>query len=62
MFPVLVLVYRRLAISEERETRARFGAGWDAYAARTPRFVLRFTQRPMSTPAPVGGAHGRHHR
>ena len=39
MFPVLVLVYRRLAISEERETRERFGTGWDTYAARTPRFV-----------------------
>ena len=41
MFPVLVYVYRRLAISEERETRERFGAQWDAYAARTPRFLPR---------------------
>jgi len=41
MFPVLVLVYRRLSVSEERETRDRFGAEWDAYAARTPRFVPR---------------------
>ena len=39
MFPVLVLVYRRLAISEERETQARFGSAWDAYASATPRFV-----------------------
>ena len=41
MFPVLVYVYRRLAIAEERETRERFGARWDAYAAMTPRFLPR---------------------
>jgi protein-S-isoprenylcysteine O-methyltransferase Ste14 len=41
MFPVLVYVYRRLAISEERETRDRFPAAWDAYAAHTPRFLPR---------------------
>lgn len=41
MFPVLVVVYLRLARSEEREVKARFGAEWDAYAARTPRFVPR---------------------
>lgn len=39
MFPVLVLVYRRLAIGEERDVRQHFGAEWDAYAARTPRFL-----------------------
>ncbi|MBF6606318.1 MAG: isoprenylcysteine carboxylmethyltransferase family protein [Chloroflexi bacterium] len=39
MFPVLVLVYRRLAIEEEREVRERFGAEWDSYAASTPRFL-----------------------
>lgn len=39
MFPVLVYVYRRLAISEERETREQFGAAWDAYAQNTPRFL-----------------------
>lgn len=48
MFPVLVYVYRRLAISEEGETRDRFGARWDAHAARTPRFLprLRTDTRP----------------
>lgn len=44
MFPVLVFVYRRLAIGEEREVRAAFVAEWDAYAARTPRFVPRFAR------------------
>ena len=39
MFPILVVVYRRLAFSEEAEVRARFGPVWDAYAATTPAFV-----------------------
>src|SRR5574341_46911 len=32
MFPVLVLMYARLARREEREIRALFGETWDAYA------------------------------
>lgn len=44
MFPVLVVIYRRLAIAEERDVQARFGAAWDAYAAATPRFVRRFRE------------------
>ena len=39
MFPVLMFMYARLALNEEAEMRARFGATWDAYAARTPRFI-----------------------
>lgn len=39
MFPILVAMYGRLAVTEEREMRERFGAEFDAYAARTPRFV-----------------------
>ncbi len=39
MFPILVVVYRRLARSEEVEVRAHFGAAWDDYAAVTPAFV-----------------------
>ena len=41
MFPILAAVYVRLARSEEREVAARFGDGWAAYAARTPRFLPR---------------------
>jgi protein-S-isoprenylcysteine O-methyltransferase Ste14 len=41
MFPVLVLVYARLARSEERAVARRFGAQWTAYAARTPAFLPR---------------------
>lgn len=38
MFPVLVVMYVRLAKTEEREVRAQFGAEYDAYAARVPAF------------------------
>ena len=41
MFPVLVTMYVRLALNEEREADARFGETWRAYAARTPRFLPR---------------------
>ena len=41
MFPILVVVYRRLAIREEQEVAARFGEAWRSYAATTPRFVPR---------------------
>lgn len=53
MFPVLLVIYRALAIREEREIRARFGVTWDAYAATTPRFIPR-RARPRP-PAPPGG-------
>ena len=39
MFPILTITYVRLARREETEVRAAFGAAWDEYAARTPRFV-----------------------
>ncbi|HSH49814.1 MAG TPA: isoprenylcysteine carboxylmethyltransferase family protein, partial [Halomonas sp.] len=41
MFPVLVWMYSRLAIHEEREVARQFGEKWQAYAARTPRFIPR---------------------
>lgn len=39
MFPVLVVMYVRLAIAEERDSDAAFGLRWREYAAATPRFV-----------------------
>ena len=39
MFPILLIMYARLAITEEAEMRKRFGAEFEAYAARTPRFL-----------------------
>ncbi|HJV60361.1 MAG TPA: isoprenylcysteine carboxylmethyltransferase family protein [Albitalea sp.] len=47
MFPVLVVMYVRLAIAEERDSLRAFGEAWRAYAAVTPRFVPR-----------LGGGHG----
>jgi protein-S-isoprenylcysteine O-methyltransferase Ste14 len=41
MFPILVVMYARLATAEERAVRARFGAEYERYAARTPRFIPR---------------------
>ena len=39
MFPILLVMYARLALTEEAEMRKRFGAEFDAYAGRTPRFL-----------------------
>ena len=57
MFPVLVVIYRRLSIQEERLVHAEFGAQWDDYAARTPRFIPRRSaaSRPPA-PRPSVGA------
>lgn len=41
MFPVLMMVYSRLAASEEREVAQQYGPTWAVYAAQTPRFVPR---------------------
>jgi protein-S-isoprenylcysteine O-methyltransferase Ste14 len=46
MFPILLVVYRQLAIREERDVRAELGEVWDAYAARTPRFLPRRHSAP----------------
>ena len=48
MFPILVMVYVRLARREEAEIRAQFGPVWDAYASRTPGFLPRLTRRAPS--------------
>ena len=41
MFPVLAAMYVKLARSEERAVRARFGEGYDKYAAEVPGFIPR---------------------
>ena len=38
MFPILLVMYGRLAITEEKQMQEQFGAEFEAYAARTPRF------------------------
>lgn len=49
MFPVLVFIYRRLSIQEERAVAAAFGDEWDRYADATPRFIPRLGTPPSST-------------
>ena len=39
MFPVLVAMYGRLAVLEERGMLGQFGEDYSRYSARTPRFV-----------------------
>lgn len=39
MFPILVVMYSRLAIKEERDSKARFGKAWDEYADKVPAFI-----------------------
>jgi methanethiol S-methyltransferase len=45
MFPVLVLMYARLAITEEREMHRQFGEAYARYAAHTPRFIPKLGSR-----------------
>jgi methanethiol S-methyltransferase len=52
MFPVLVLMYGRLASTEEREVRAEFGRAWEAYAEKTPAFIPRLHARSVRHEAP----------
>ncbi len=49
MFPILLIMYGWLAITEEAEMRKQFGAEFDAYAARTPRFIPSFGARSSPT-------------
>jgi protein-S-isoprenylcysteine O-methyltransferase Ste14 len=41
MFPALVMMYARLARTEERDSERAFGQAWRNYAARTPAFIPR---------------------
>ena len=50
MFPILLWMYRRLAVTEETEMRQQFGAAYDAYAGRTPRFIPHFGSQSTSAP------------
>lgn len=42
MFPILVVMYWRLARFEEKESKKRFGKAWDEYAAHVPALVPKF--------------------
>ncbi|HET9655723.1 MAG TPA: isoprenylcysteine carboxylmethyltransferase family protein [Kineosporiaceae bacterium] len=58
MFPVLAVIYSRLALREEREVAARFGKAWTHYARRVNRFL---PARP-ELPAPVRSGFHAHHQ
>lgn len=49
MFPVLVLMYARLSIVEEREMARQFGDEYTRYAARTRRFIPK-----LASASPAG--------
>lgn len=42
MFPILLVMYARLSITEEAEMRKQFGAEYEEYVSRTPRFIPRW--------------------
>jgi methanethiol S-methyltransferase len=46
MFPVLVYMYWRLALNEERMAIAEFGKRYRRYASRTPRFLPKLVEWP----------------
>ncbi|MDP3309380.1 MAG: methyltransferase, partial [Polaromonas sp.] len=48
MFPILMVMYARLALTEEAEMRAQFGDVFERYARRTPRFFPRRWQGPAT--------------
>ena len=54
MFPVLVFIYTRLALTEEREVASQFGPPWAQYAAITPGFIPRRHGDRTPTSAPRG--------
>jgi protein-S-isoprenylcysteine O-methyltransferase Ste14 len=57
MFPLLVVMYVRLARSEEREAIQAFGAEYERYAAVTPSWIPRLSGHGPNRPR-VGGASG----
>jgi methanethiol S-methyltransferase len=58
MFPILTLMYVKLAKTEERESVAEFGTAYTAYAKDVPGFIPRLTRVFGQSPA-EGFRHGR---
>ena len=44
MFPILLVMYGRLSVTEEEDMRVRFGDAYESYVQRTPRFFPRMGQ------------------
>lgn len=51
MFPILLVVYVRLAGREQRETAARFGQAWNEYARVTPGWFPRLRRPHLAASA-----------
>lgn len=49
MFPVLLVMYGRLALTEETDMRTLFGQAYERYASVTPRFFPKLSRR-MAAP------------
>lgn len=62
MFPVLVIMYVRLARQEEREVRLEFDTAYDYYATRVPAFFPNWRRLLSGPAAPPSGTstHGEH--
>jgi protein-S-isoprenylcysteine O-methyltransferase Ste14 len=45
MFPILLVMYARLAIAEEAEMRQRFGNRYATWASSTPRFIPHLVRK-----------------
>lgn len=43
MFPILLVMYGKLALTEEADMRAQFGPAYESYASATPRFLPRLS-------------------
>lgn len=59
MFPVLVVMYVRLARQEEREVSAEFGTAYERYAAQVPAFFPRWSRLFSRPAAPHSTSHGK---
>lgn len=57
MFPVLTVMYVRLAWTEERDARAEFGDAYTRYAVDVPGFIPKLS-RVFGTPSAGGYRHG----
>jgi methanethiol S-methyltransferase len=49
MFPVLLVVYARLAKSEERDSVAEFGAAYEEYRKQVPAFIPAFGRHELQS-------------
>lgn len=54
MFPIMLIVYIRLARREERESAAAFGDAWTDYARATPAFLPRWSTRHDGATQTIG--------